>query len=69
MDGTSIRCPTFIFSPIELKLNSKNMWAISMRKDENISFNKKLSACFTLFFNQVNLNEELLEETFEDFWR
>ena len=65
MDETPVRSP-LIFFPVELRLNSKNIWTISPRKDETISFNKNFLLAYS-FFNQVHLSETLLEETFEDF--
>ncbi len=65
MDNTVIRCP-LLFFPVELELNKKNVWELSLRKDETPTFNKNFLLAYS-FFNQTVLNEELLEETFEDF--
>lgn len=63
-DDTLIRCP-LLFFPIKLSIE-KNKWVISLRKDAGISFNKSFLLAYA-FYNQTELDEELLERGFEDF--
>lgn len=57
-DGTLVRCP-LIFFPVSLSRHN-NFWYLEQRKDVNITFNKTFLLAYS-YFNQVNLDEELLE--------
>lgn len=65
-DDTLVRGP-LLFFPIEL-INKNNLWSLKLRKDVNITFNKSFLLAYS-FFNQVPVDEELLETTFNDFDR
>lgn len=63
MDGTSVRCP-LIFFPVELG-QENNHWVIRPRENADISFNKAFLLAYS-FYNQVKVDEALMEENFED---
>lgn len=65
-DDTLVRGP-LLFFPVEL-FNKANLWSLKLRKDVNITFNKSFLLAYS-FFNQSDLDEELLETTFNDFDR
>ena len=62
-DGTLVRCPLLYF-PVELFTENKE-WFIRLREGEDIIFNKSFILAHS-FYNQVNVDESLLEETFDD---
>lgn len=64
MDGTLIRCP-LLFFPVTLTTEGQH-WVLQPRKDAGITLNKSLLLAFS-FFNDVKLEEELLETSFEEF--
>jgi len=64
-DGTMIRCP-LIFFPMSIELNSKQEWVLKQRTDVNITFNKSFLLAYS-FFNNIKLDESLVEYVFEDF--
>lgn len=63
-DGTLIRCP-LLFFPVSIELE-QNEWYIHARPDVNITFNKSFLLAYS-YFNQLSLDETLIEHTFEDF--
>jgi hypothetical protein len=63
-DGTIVRAP-LIFFPVSLALD-QNEWLLTPRKDVNISFNKSFLLAFA-HYNQVKIDEELLDRSFDDF--
>lgn len=63
MDGTSVRCP-LLFIPVELKLE-KNNWVIDVRENVGVTFNKSFLLAYS-FYNKIQIEDFLLDETFED---
>lgn len=63
-DNTIVRAPLCFF-PVALEVE-KNNWVLKPKNEVNISFNKSLLLAFT-HFNQVEIPEELVEFTFDDF--
>ena len=63
-DGTLVSCP-LIFFPVHLE-RSNNSWVLRPRKDAGFTFNKSFLLSYA-YYNQVALEEELLETNFEDF--
>jgi hypothetical protein len=63
-DGTSVRCP-LIFFPVSIEQEGQH-WILQPREDAGITFNKSFLLAFA-FYNQVKLEEELLDTNFEDF--
>ncbi len=61
-DGTLVCCP-LLFFPVELKVENEK-WVLFPRAENEISFNKSFLLAYA-FYNQVSLDEELLEESFE----
>ena len=66
MEGTLVRGP-LLFFPVELVLK-ENAWYLQLRKDVNLTFNKTLLLAYA-YYNQVELDEELIERVFDDFDR
>lgn len=64
MDGTLIRCP-LLFFPVSLVAEGPH-WILQPRKDAGITLNKSFLLAFSLF-NDVKLEEELLDTNFEEF--
>ena len=64
IDGTLIRCP-LLFFPVAVELQ-KNRWIIKPRTEVNITFNKSFLLAYS-YYNKVQLDENLVEFTFEDF--
>ncbi len=62
-DGTLVRCP-LLFFPVSIKQEGAD-WILSMRDDVGVTFNKSFLLAYA-YFNQVGLEEELLDYTFED---
>ncbi len=62
-DGTLVRCP-LLFFPVVLKTRN-NQWILEPREDVGITFNKSFLLAFA-YYNEVKVNEALLEETFEE---
>ncbi len=65
-DGTLVRCP-LIFFPVELVLQ-ENTWYLTLREDVNITFNKSFILAYA-YFNQIKIEEDFLEQVFDDFDR
>ena len=63
-DGTLVRCP-LIFFPVTLDLEGKE-WMLKPREEVNITFNKSFLLAYS-YFNQIKLDDELVEQTFEEF--
>lgn len=63
-DGTLVSCP-LIFFPVSLE-QSNNTWVLKPRKDVGLTFNKSFLLSYA-YYNQLELEEELLETNFEDF--
>jgi DNA replication protein DnaC len=66
MDGTPVRGP-LLFFPVELVLK-ENTWYLQIRTDVNFTFNKTLLLAYA-YYNQVELDEDLIERVFDDFDR
>lgn len=66
MDGTLVRGP-LLFFPVEL-ISKENAWYLQLRKDVNLTFNKTLLLAYS-YYNQVALDEDLIERVFDDFDR
>lgn len=62
-DGTNVRCP-LLFFPVEIEV-LKGKWKLQLRKDVNVTFNQSFLLAYS-HFNEVSLNEELLERTFNE---
>lgn len=62
-DGTVVRCP-LLFFPVTLKNNGKK-WLLEKR-DEGISLNRSFLLAYS-HFNQMKINDDLLENSFDDF--
>ncbi len=62
-DGTSVHCP-LLFFPVEL-VQEDNHWIIRARPDADISFNKTFLLAYS-FYNQVKVDETLMDENFEE---
>jgi hypothetical protein len=65
-DGTLVRAP-LLFFPVEILLK-ENVWYLQLRKDVSLTFNKTLLLAYA-YYNQVALDEELIERVFDDFDR
>ncbi|WP_422008427.1 AAA domain-containing protein [Roseivirga pacifica] len=63
-DDTIVRAPLCFF-PMELKVE-KNHWVLYPKQEVNISFNKSLLLAFA-HYNQVELMQDLVEYTFDDY--
>ncbi len=63
-DGSSVRCPLLYF-PVTI-LQEGQHWVLQLRKDAGITFNKSFLLAFA-YYNQVKLEEELLDTNFEEF--
>ena len=64
MDGTAIRCP-LLFFPVELISDEKN-WYLKQREEVNITLNKSFLLAYS-HFNDVKIDDDLVERVFEDF--
>ena len=62
-DGTFVSCP-LIFFPVSLE-RSSNTWVLKPRKDVGFTFNKSFLLSYA-YYNQLSLEEDLLETNFED---
>ena len=63
-NGSPVRCPLLYF-PVEIALVGDE-WKLKTRKDIPITFNQTFLLAYS-FFNDKDLNEELLDYTFSDF--
>ncbi len=68
-DGTIVRCPLMFF-PVSLTTiagkNSGLQWALSLRDDIMLTFNKSFLLAYA-HYNQFSIQNELVEKTFDDF--
>lgn len=65
-DGTMVRCP-LIFFPVELK-KEENTWYLIRRKEVNTTLNKAFLLAYS-YYNQISLDEELIEQVVDDYDR
>ena len=65
-DDSVVRCPLMFF-PVDINLVG-DTWQLNPRKNVNITLNKSFLLAYS-HFNQVKLDEELLERVFDDFDR
>ncbi len=63
-DGNLVRCP-LLFFPVTLR-QEDNKWYLIRREEETMSFNKSFLLAYS-YFNQVRLEDDFMEMTFEDF--
>lgn len=63
-DGTLVRCPLLYF-PVSIRLEHDH-WVLVPRNDAGITFNKSFLLAYS-FYNQIQLDEALLDFSFEDF--
>ncbi|MEM8895287.1 MAG: AAA domain-containing protein, partial [Bacteroidota bacterium] len=63
-DGTQIRSPLMFF-PIGID-QRKNDWVLNLRRDVNLTLNKTFLLAYA-HFNNVKLDEDLVERVFDDF--
>ena len=63
-DGSIVRAP-LIFFPVNLEMKD-NEWSLKPRTDVNITLNKSFLMAYA-HFNNVSLDEDLLERSFDDF--
>lgn len=64
-DGTVVRCP-LLFFPVTLKnSNDGKKWLLEKR-EESISLNRSFLLAYS-HFNQIKINDDLLETSFDDF--
>ncbi|MDA0196608.1 MAG: AAA domain-containing protein [Bacteroidetes bacterium] len=63
-DGSPVRCP-LLFFPVEI-CTSHGQWILELRKNVNVTLNKSFLLAYA-YFNNVKVNEELLERVFDDF--
>lgn len=63
LDGTVVRCP-LLFFPVSLT-QKDNHWLLEKR-EEAIAFNRSFLLAYS-HFNQINVSDEWLEFSFEDF--
>ena len=63
-DGTIVRCP-LLFFPVEIESVS-NEWVLRQREEVNVTFNKSFLLAYS-FFNNVKLEDDLLDRVFDDF--
>lgn len=62
-DGTLVRCP-LLFFPVVIKQLGAD-WVLQPREDAGITFNKTFLLAYS-FYNQVKVEEDLLDYSFED---
>ena len=63
-DGTVVRCP-LLFFPVTIIQNGAQIWQLQTR-DESITLNRSFLLAYS-HFNQVQISDEFLEHSFEDF--
>ena len=64
LDGTVIRCP-LLFFPVTIVQKDAQIWQLHTR-DESITLNRSFVLAYS-HFNQVQISDEFLEHSFEDF--
>jgi AAA domain/Protein of unknown function (DUF4011) len=63
-DGTVIRCP-LLFFPVTIVQKDAQIWQLQTR-DESITLNRSFLLAYS-HFNQLQISDEFLEHSFEDF--
>ena len=63
-DGTVVRCPLMFF-PVTIIQKDAQIWQLQAR-DESITLNRSFLLAYS-HFNQINISDEFLEHSFEDF--
>ncbi len=63
-DGTVVRCP-LLFFPVTIIQKDAQVWQLQIR-DESITLNRSFLLAYS-HFNQVQISDEFLEYSFEDF--
>jgi hypothetical protein len=63
-DGTHVRCP-LLFFPVTI-VQENNSWVLHARPQAGVTFNKSFLLAYA-FYNNIKLEEDLLETNFEDF--
>ena len=63
-DGTVVRCP-LLFFPVTIVQKDAQIWQLQIR-DESITLNRSFLLAYS-YFNQVQISDEFLEHSFEDF--
>ena len=63
-DGTVIRCP-LLFFPVTIVQKDAQIWQLHTR-DESITLNRSFLLAYS-HFNQIQISDEFLEHSFEDF--
>ena len=63
-DGTIVRCPLMFF-PVSLSAETDS-WELVLRQNVNVTLNKSFLLAYS-HFNNLPLDEELLERVFDDF--
>ena len=63
-DGTVVRCP-LLFFPVTIIQKDAQIWQLQTR-DESITLNRSFLLAYS-YFNQVQISDEFLEHSFEDF--
>jgi len=63
-DGTLVRCPLLYF-PVSI-VQAQDQWVLVLRKDAGVTFNKSFLLAYS-FYNQIKLDDELPDTSFEDF--
>ncbi|GGD61318.1 ATPase AAA [Emticicia aquatilis] len=64
-DGTVVRCP-LLFFPVTLKNSGDGKKWLLERREESISLNRSFLLAYS-HFNQIKINDDLLETSFDDF--
>ena len=64
MNDTVVRCPLMFF-PVTLDTTT-DKWQLVLRQNVNVTLNKSFLLAYA-YFNEVKLDEELLERVFDDF--
>jgi DNA polymerase IIIc chi subunit len=63
-DGTVVRCP-LLFFPVTIVQKDAQIWQLQTR-DESITLNRSFLLAYS-HFNQIQISDEFLEHSFEDF--
>ena len=63
-DGTMVRCP-LLFFPVTIVQKDAQIWQLQTR-DESITLNRSFLLAYS-HFNQLQISDEFLEHSFEDF--
>ena len=63
-DGTVVRCP-LLFFPVTIVQKDAQIWQLQTR-DESITLNRSFLLAYS-HFNQLQISDEFLEHSFEDF--